>query len=142
MNGVGFGPLVDVPGGATRILVSLDAGGGRVLVLDADGHREVSAAAGPPVVSQPGVKVVMIPAEGPEWVCDVCGRKLDRSRPIPVEDGWALCRGCGTEWGFPSAWVAPGGGAETCPCGPCAKVAAGLDDAQRRGLLLRAGKLA
>ena len=141
MSGVDFGPLAGVPESATKVLVSLDAGGGRWLVLDADGHREASVAAGPPVSPSPGVEVVVLPAAWAEWVCDVCGRELDRSFPIPVEDGWALCRGCAIEWGFPAAWAAVGGGAEVCPCAPCVSAAAGLSTAQRRGLLLRAGRL-
>lgn len=126
-------------GGGKVVVVSLDAGGGRVLVLDPDGHSE---AWGSTVLTQPGVKVVELPAEGPKWVCDVCCRELDRSYPIPVEDGWALCKGCAASWGFPSAWLVAGATAATCPCGPCSAVAVGLDDAHRRGLVLNAGRLA
>ena len=139
MTGSDCDSLTDRPEGAATVRVPLDAGGGRVLVLDPDGHRE---AWGPTILTQPGVKVVTLPAEGLEWVCDVCCRELDRSYPIPVEDGWALCKGCAAAWGFPSAWLVPGATAATCPCGPCSVVAAGLDDAHRRGLVLTAGKLA
>lgn len=129
----------DRPEGGGTVVVSLDAGGGRVLVLDPDGHRE---AWGSTVLTQPGVKVVELRAEGAKWVCDVCCRELDRSYPIPVEDGWALCKGCAASWGFPSAWLVAGATAATCPCGPCSAVAVGLDDAHRRGLVLNAGRLA
>ncbi|MDE0137320.1 MAG: hypothetical protein OXM57_14515 [bacterium] len=40
MSGSDFDSLTDLPEGAGSAVVSLDAGGGRVLVLEPDGHRE------------------------------------------------------------------------------------------------------
>lgn len=75
-------------------------------------------------------------------MCDVCCRELDRAYPIPVEDGWALCRGCATGWGVPVRLAGPFSDRGTCPCVPCSVVAAGMYDTHWQGLVLNAGRLA
>lgn len=125
----------------TTVLVSLDAGEGRWLVLDADGHRAAAVKAGPPKSPGPGVEVLWLPAYGPEWYCDDCERELDRSCPIPVDDNWAVCRGCAGARGFPAAWRSGDGSPRLCPCGPCVAAAGYLSTDDRDALLLRSGRL-
>ena len=88
--------------------------------------------------------VVETPASGPEWYCDACLSELDRTCPILVVAGWALCRGCARGWGFPSAWRAADGSALLCPCGACAVVAeaSALAGVCARELLFGCGQLA
>ena len=141
MSGVDFGPVADLPLAVKKVLVSLDESSGRCLVLDADGHRAAWKSTAPPSFPGPGLTVELLPASGPEWWCDACDRELDRTCPIPVEDGWALCRVCARGWGFPSAWRRRMGAVLLCACGPCSAAAEGLSRAERRGLLLVAGRL-
>ena len=141
MSGVDLGPTADLPLAVKKVLVSLDEPGGRCLVVAADGHRAAWKASAPPTFPVAGLTVELLPAEGAEWWCDACNRELDRSCPIPVEDGWALCRECARRWGFPSGWRRRWGSVRLCQCVPCATAAEGLTRSERRGLLLLAGRL-
>ena len=131
MSGVDFGPLTDLPLGREAGAGVLADERGRCLVMDADGHRAAWKPAAPPSSPVTGVRVVVLPAEGPEWYCDACERELDRTCPIPLEDGFALCRPCAERWGFPRGWRRLGA-VKLCPCDPCAAAAASLSRTDRR----------
>ena len=79
-----------------------------------------------------------------EATYDACLSELDRSGPILVVAGWALCRGCARGWGFPAVWRAADGAVLLCPCGACAVVAeaSALAGVCARDLLFGCGQLA